>query len=72
MQNLKIVSIMIAMLFCLQTVNAEWVKRNTNSFAWFKDVFFLDQNHGWIVGTDGVLISTDDGGSTWEQSRKFT
>ena len=43
-----------------------------NTFAWFRDVFFLDQNNGWIVGGDGLLISTADGGAHWVQTPKFT
>lgn len=43
-----------------------------NTFAWFRDVFFLNQTDGWIVGADGVLVSTTDGGATWVQTRKFT
>lgn len=66
-------SIIILVLLCgFQTANADWVKQKTNSFAWFKDVFFVNQSRGWIAGTDGVLLSTDDGGSTWVQSKKFT
>ena len=65
--------LMILVLLCgIQTANAEWVKQNTNSFAWFKDVFFIDQNKGWIVGTDGVIVSTENGGTTWTQAKKFT
>ena len=66
------ISLLFFVLFCFQTVNAEWTKQNTNSFAWFKDVFFLNEKKGWIVGSDGVLISTTDGGTIWVQARKFT
>lgn len=32
------------------------------------DVFFLpDATHGFACGADGVVLSTDDGGSTWTQ-----
>lgn len=72
MRKIKIASILVMLLFCLQTANAEWVKQNTNSFAWFKDVSFVNQNKGFIVGADGVMISTEDGGQTWVQARKFT
>ena len=65
-------STLLILLFCFQTANAEWVKQNTNSFAWFRDVFFVNQNKGWIVGGDGVMLSTGDGGQTWVQSPKFT
>lgn len=60
------------MLLSLQTVQAEWTKQNTNSFAWFRDIYFVDANKGWMVGTDGVINSTTDGGTTWTQGKKFT
>ena len=72
MRTLRMASVLFILFFCLQTVNAEWTKQNTNSFAWFKDVFFLNENKGWIVGSDGVIVSTADGGTTWVQARKFT
>jgi photosystem II stability/assembly factor-like uncharacterized protein len=59
-------------LLCIHTANAGWIKQKTNSFAWFKDVFFLNEQRGWIAGTDGALISTNDGGATWVQTHKFT
>ncbi len=72
MRNVWINLILLVLLCGIQTVNADWVKRNTNSYAWFKDIYFLDQNKGWIAGTDGVLLSTADGGTTWVQTKKFT
>jgi photosystem II stability/assembly factor-like uncharacterized protein len=62
----------IAVLLCLQTANAGWIKQRTNSFARFKDVFFVNERMGWVVGTDGTLLSTADGGGTWVQSFKTT
>ncbi len=64
--------ILLLVLFCFQTANAGWVRQNTNSFAWFRDVFFVNQSKGWIVGGDGVMLSTDNGGQTWVQQTKFT
>ena len=62
----------LILLFALQSVNAEWIKQNVHSLAWFHDVFFLNENKGWIVGGDGVMLSTEDGGRTWVRSPKFT
>ena len=31
-----------------------------------KDIFFLDQQHGWISGDYNTLLRTQDGGLTWE------
>lgn len=72
MRSIKLVSVLFLLLLCLQTANADWVKQNTNSFAWFKDVFFLNESKGWIVGGDGVMLLTDDGGTTWLRVRKTT
>lgn len=72
MRTFKTTAICFVMLLSLQTVQAEWTKQNTNSFAWYKDIFFLDQNKGWLVGTDGIINSTTDGGATWTQTKKFT
>jgi len=30
------------------------------------DVWFMDSNHGWAVGSFGRLVETRDGGKTWE------
>ena len=30
-----------------------------------KDVFFLNSNEGWVVGGEGVVLHTLDGGQTW-------
>jgi photosystem II stability/assembly factor-like uncharacterized protein len=63
--------LVLAAIFC-QTANAEWIKQTTNSFAWYRDIHFLDHKRGWIVGSDGVMLSTIDGGATWLQAKKFT
>ena len=35
-------------------------------------MFFVNESKGWIVGSDGVMLSTVDGGTTWVQAKKFT
>src|SRR5437763_14366114 len=66
------ISIFLFLIICFQSADAEWVKQSTNSFAWFRDVFFVNQNKGWITGTDGAMLTTDDGGKTWIAVRRFT
>jgi photosystem II stability/assembly factor-like uncharacterized protein len=53
-------------------VHASWEKRPLNTLASFKDVFFLNENRGWIVGGNGVIFSTLDGGKTWAPRDRFT
>lgn len=62
----------ILLVLGIQTVNAEWVRQRSKSFAWLRDVQFVSESKGWIVGTDGVILSTTDGGATWAQVPKFT
>lgn len=62
----------LLLLFCFQTGRANWVKQTTNSFAWFHDIAFVNQSKGFIVGSDGAMLSTENGGQTWTQTPKFT
>lgn len=43
-----------------------WRRQQTSSLAWLHAVFFLDQNRGWAVGSRGALLSTIDGGKSWQ------
>ena len=72
MRCLKTISILILILAGINVARAEWVKQNTNSFAWYRDIFFLNESRGWIVGSDGVILNTYDGGLSWIQDKKFT
>lgn len=49
-----------------------WAKQNSNSFAWFHAVYFLNENRGWAVGSKGVMLATDDGGQSWRAQRSPT
>lgn len=69
--RIKILGFLLCLL-CFQTVQAEWVKQNTKTFSWFRDVFFVNEKTGWIGGADGALLKTTDGGRSWQQIRKFT
>ncbi|CAG5076633.1 YCF48-related protein [Parvicella tangerina] len=33
----------------------------------FKDIFFIDEYTGYVVGVGGVIMQTQDGGETWDQ-----
>jgi photosystem II stability/assembly factor-like uncharacterized protein len=35
--------------------------------AWLHAVYFLDQNRGWVAGSNGTLLATNDGGRTWKR-----
>ena len=47
--------------------NGTWVDATTcmPTRAWLKQCFFLDANNGWLVGSVGTILFTEDGGRTW-------
>ncbi|MEO0404200.1 MAG: YCF48-related protein, partial [Bacteroidota bacterium] len=55
--------------FILHTVDGAdtWNYIPTGNNQTKHSVFFLDEDHGW-VGTNGSVLRTEDGGSTWESS----
>lgn len=65
-------AIFLLLLLCVQAANAEWVKQPSSTLAWLRDVYFIDESKGWIVGSDGTMLSTLDGGDHWTAVQKFT
>ncbi len=55
-----------------KTINGgvSWTLIDTNQFpvtpAYFKTIFFLDENNGYVGGYTNQLYKTTDGGSTWQ------
>lgn len=47
-----------------------WQSFRTDSNAPLKDIFFLDVNRGWAVGSLGTILATRDGGQTWRVQRQ--
>ncbi len=44
-----------------------WQKVELPTKATLLDIAFTsDPNHGWLVGTEGILLETLDGGKTWQ------
>ena len=69
-------TIVIASLFALIGLQAQAVAdelaTETQPDWWqqdasLSDVFFIDAQHGWAVGSHGALLRTVDGGATWQQ-----
>ena len=73
MRSLKpfLLIIFCALLFA-QPVSAAWVKQRTGSFAWFQGIYFLNEQKGWIVGSRGTIMATQDGGENWVKLKSGT
>ena len=43
-----------------------WSPQRAGTLAWLRAVHFTDERAGWAVGGSGALLSTTDGGATWQ------
>ncbi len=46
-------------------VQPDWVSQSTGISNSLRSVSFVDSNNGIVVGLDGVILKTSNGGSTW-------
>jgi photosystem II stability/assembly factor-like uncharacterized protein len=44
-----------------------WSAQSSGVLAKLSGVFFLDRDHGWVVGSNGTLLATGDGGAKWRR-----
>ncbi len=44
-----------------------WSAQSSGSLARLSGVFFVDRDHGWIAGSNGTLLFTEDGGAKWRR-----
>ena len=51
------------LFFALENTQADMEIGPVNPFL---DVWFEDENHGFVVGAYGMILRTQDGGQTWE------
>lgn len=64
--------LVVLCLFSSTTVTGEWKVYRSGTLAWLHSIYFVNENEGWIVGSSGTILTTQDGGSTWRQEKKFT
>lgn len=56
-------------VLCFQnTAVAQWRKLTAYSTGFYNEVFFFDNQHGWITSFTGIVLRTTDGGTTWQSS----
>ena len=59
----------VIFLGCSQdTSKFEWQQVNSGTDTHLYGVHFVDAKLGWAVGTDGIVLSSKDGGKTWSGS----
>ncbi len=46
-----------------------WVPQTSGVLARLSSVFFADREHGWIVGSNSMVLATEDGGQHWKKTQ---
>lgn len=49
-----------------------WTLQNPTSTVAISGARFLDEHTGWLIGTNGVILTTTDGGKRWSPQRSGT
>ena len=49
----------------VDTATAHWITQNSGVLNRLHGMFFADRKQGWIVGSNGLLLTTNDGGTQW-------
>jgi photosystem II stability/assembly factor-like uncharacterized protein len=57
--------ILIILLINILNLHGQWEILNEGIKGWLSSVDFINENTGWIVGTEGMFLKTGDGGLTW-------
>ena len=71
--RLPSVSCLLFVAICVLTASGQvfaqgraWARQPAGTLAWLHSIFFFDQNRGWVVGSRGALLATEDGGRSWQ------
>ncbi len=60
-------SIIILFSFIYTAEAQQWNSVETGTDSSLHSVYFVDRNSGWIVGNNGTILHTSDGGDSWNE-----
>ena len=70
--NLKTIKFLLGFAFLLPNIlMGQWQVQNSGTDKFLTGLFFLDNQHGWVVFQDSSLL-TSNGGLTWEKVNVVT
>lgn len=62
-------SIYLTILLVFSSLNysysQNWYEQLNGGTNTFEDIFFIDENTGWVVGSQAIINKTTNGGGTW-------
>lgn len=50
----------------------EWQQLNSGTNNYLRDLHFISENTGWVVGQSGLILKTTNGGNSWVQQSSNT
>jgi photosystem II stability/assembly factor-like uncharacterized protein len=53
------------LILTAQFVTAQWYLQQSGTTENLESVYFVDQNTGWVCGSNGTIIKTTNGGLNW-------
>ena len=65
MKRLNILLILTLLFSLIQQANSQQIAK-PDTIANLRDIFFIDEEYGWVVGSNGTIIKTTNGGINWE------
>jgi len=67
-KNLTTKILLTFSFFLLSIVSfAQWQPQISATILDLQSVFFADNDNGWAVGTEGIILHSDNGGDTWNE-----
>ena len=63
--RLLTISILVFISSAIFAQNFNWTPQNSGVTVLLNDVYFADNQTGWAVGDNGIIVNTTDGGQTW-------
>ena len=72
MKTLLKVSLIVFLIANFSYSQDAWEVQNSNTEEWLHSVYFLDEDNGWVVGANGTILNTVNGGEIWTQQNSGT
>ena len=72
MKNLSLLYIAFLLLQFTTLAQSGWVQQTSGTTENLISVYFINENVGWAVGENGIIINTTDGGANWNPQNSNT
>jgi photosystem II stability/assembly factor-like uncharacterized protein len=67
MRARHLITVIIPILALVPLGFGQWQRAETGSLAWLHALSIVDEKAAWVAGSNGTLLKTDDGGSSWRK-----